>query len=518
MTDASDFRYGYAAALTNYLAAQGEATLAVGHDLGRQALQDRISMLDIIENHFHLIEGLTKESDVDSAAALQFLLQTLAALDVATRGFLDGTRRYEHERARADNLANRDEFHSALVNSLQEGFFVADRDGAVVEINDAFADITGYQADELPYRWPHPWVIDRKTATEQMSRLTRDGNAQYETRIRHREGHTTWVAASINAVTSNGTAHDAYVGTIRDISAERAAAARETAVVRIATAVSVAKSVAEVLTLTLEEFRTAIDLRRVMAVIWSTGDGDPTIQVAGEPSQSHWREFDPFLRKIFENAHREIQLTVEPVGSPEDRAKSCGFVAALSGTGDVALWFEHSVPRRVTVEEKELLTALVGHLSLAIQHVRQFETARETSLTLQRAMLAPMEPPAGFSVRYEPAVEPLEIGGDWYDVLPVDDHRIGIIVGDCVGRGLSAAAVMGQLRSSARALLLTGAEPAMLLEQLDLAAALIPDAYCTTVFTGVLDTGSGTLRYSNAGHVPAVVATPVAGPALLSEA
>ena len=77
---------------------------------------------------------------------------------------------------------------------------------------------------------------------------------------------------------------------------------------------------------------------------------------------------------------------------------------------------------------------------------------------------------------------PLEIGGDWYDVLRVGDHRIGIIVGDCVGRGLSAAAVMGQLRASARALLLTGAEPARLLEELDAVAELIPDAFCTTVF------------------------------------
>ena len=126
-----------------------------------------------------------------------------------------------------------------------------------------------------------------------------------------------------------------------------------------------------------------------------------------------------------------------------------------------------------------------------MQHVRQFEIARETSLTLQRSMLPPTELPAGFAVRYEPAVPPLEIGGDWYDVLPVGDDRIGIIVGDCVGRGLSAAAVMGQLRSSARALLLTGAEPARLLEQLDSVAAFIPDAFCTTVFVAILDTRLG---------------------------
>ena len=161
-------------------------------------------------------------------------------------------------------------------------------------------------------------------------------------------------------------------------------------------------------------------------------------------------------------------------------------------------------PRWVSSEDRLLVTVLIGHLSLAMQHVRQFESARETSLTLQRAMLPPVQPPAGFAVRYEPAVPPLEIGGDWYDVLPIGDQRIGIVVGDCVGRGLPAAAIMGQLRSSARALLINGAEPALLLEQLDSAASLIPNAYCTTVFLAVLDTETGLLHYSNAGHMPAV--------------
>ena len=162
-----------------------------------------------------------------------------------------------------------------------------------------------------------------------------------------------------------------------------------------------------------------------------------------------------------------------------------------------------------------LVEALVGHLSLAMQHVRQFEIARDTSLTLQRAMLAPTASPPGFAVRYEPAVSPLEIGGDWYDVLPVGEHYIGIIVGDCVGRGLPAAAVMGQLRSSARALLLADAEPALLLEQLDAVAELIPGAFCTTVLVAIFDTEARVLTYSRAGHVPAVLVVPGSGATVL---
>ena len=159
MTEAADFHAEYAAALRAYLAARGEDSLAVGHELGRRAL----ARPDKHARHHRkpLPARLrTQDSGSENAVALQFLLQTLAALDVATRGFLDGTRRYEQQRARADDLADRDEFRTALVNSLQEGFFVADRTGAVVEINDAFADITGFGADRVPYTWPHPWMAD----------------------------------------------------------------------------------------------------------------------------------------------------------------------------------------------------------------------------------------------------------------------------------------------------------------------------------------------------------------------
>jgi len=132
---------------------------------------------------------------------------------------------------------------------------------------------------------------------------------------------------------------------------------------------------------------------------------------------------------------------------------------------------------------------LFGHISLAMQHVRQFEIARETSLTLQRSLLPATTLPAGCAVRYEPAVPPLEIGGDFYDVLPVGDNRIGIIVGDCVGRGLPAAHAVPDDDANA------------------VVAEFIPDAFCATVYVAIADLDSQTLHYSSAGHVPPVFAT-----------
>lgn len=512
MTETGEFHAQYAAALRAYLDGRDEASLAVGYELGRRALQEQVSLLEIVEHHVRLVFEISRDVRIDAPIALEFLLQLLVPLDVATRGFLDGTRRYNEERARAEGLADRDKFRTALVNSLQEGFFVADHEGSVVEINDAFTEILGYPAEGLPYRWPHPWLVDKKGARQQQSLVLSNGTTAYETPVRHRDGHLAWVTVSINAVKETGTDQEVFVGTIRDITAERAFAARESAVLRLATAVAVAKSVDELLAVTLDECSAAIDVQRVVAVSWPSGDGEPTVQVAGEPAVARWRALDPWLRQTFRDARQQLPLTAKTVERPETPGRAQGLVAVLSGVGDLTLWLELRTPRWISAEDRLLVTVLIGHLSLAMQHVRQFESARETSLTLQRTMLPPVEPPPNFAVRYEPAVSPLEIGGDWYDVLPIGDHRIGIVVGDCVGRGLPAAAVMGQLRSSARALLINGAEPALLLEQLDMAASLIPNAYCTTVFLAVLDTETGVLQYSNAGHMPAVLAGPGPGP------
>ncbi|CCH85644.1 Serine phosphatase RsbU, regulator of sigma subunit [Modestobacter italicus] len=129
----------------------------------------------------------------------------------------------------------------------------------------------------------------------------------------------------------------------------------------------------------------------------------------------------------------------------------------------------------------------------------------EVAVTLQRAVLGPTVLPEGFAVHYEPASGTLEVGGDWYDVVDLPDGQYGVVVGDVVGRGLPAAAVMGQLRSAGRALLLESHSPAHVLAALDRFADLVPGASCSTVFCAVVDPAAGTLRYSSAGHVPAIV-------------
>jgi anti-sigma regulatory factor (Ser/Thr protein kinase) len=99
----------------------------------------------------------------------------------------------------------------------------------------------------------------------------------------------------------------------------------------------------------------------------------------------------------------------------------------------------------------------------------------------------------------------LEVGGDWYDIVELDDGRIALIVGDCVGHGLAAATVMGQVRSACRALLFGDPSPGAALSGMDRFAARLPGARCTTAVCAVLDPDSGELVYSSAGHPPPIL-------------
>jgi len=184
----------------------------------------------------------------------------------------------------------------------------------------------------------------------------------------------------------------------------------------------------------------------------------------------------------------------------------------------MVVWLERDANLPWRPADGSLLALLCGHFGQAMNRAQRFDQQRAVALTLQRSILGPATLPAGFAVRYEPAVPPLEVGGDWYDVIELPDGRIAVVVGDSVGRGLPAAAVMGQLRSACRALLLEASSPARTLGALDRFAAMIPGALCTTVFCAILDPVGHTLRYSSAGHPPGILAGSGGGYGLLGRA
>ncbi|MFI9503047.1 SpoIIE family protein phosphatase [Nocardia sp. NPDC052566] len=493
----------YANTLRRHLDSPNQSSLSEGHELGRRALVEGISLLDLTENHYR-VAAVAIRPDADpriAEAALEFLLQTLAALDIATRGYFDSARRYEQQRTRADHFAGRDAFRTALVESLQDGFFVADARGTIVETNSAFGALTGYGAADVPYPLPHPWSIPEGPRYPDLGTEAQ----RFVLPVRHRDGRTVWLAVSTSALVEPEKNERIFVGTIRDVTAEHDAQARDQAASRLATAVGAATSVVEVLAVGLDELRRTVGAQTAVVSVWPSRHLGPEVYVSGAEGNSEADgNLDARARALLERARRRPGRTLFAI--PEGTDFSEGIVAPLGETGDAALWLRFAAPRAISAADWTLFSLLIGHLSLAVQRARNFDQARATSLTLQRAMLGPIELPPRFSVHYEPALPPLEIGGDWYDVVPLRDGTIGVVVGDCVGRGLSAAVVMGQLRTAARALLLRGAGPAQLLAELDTVAARIPGAMCTTVCAAVLDPVRGLVRYSSAGHMPPILA------------
>jgi PAS domain S-box-containing protein len=184
--------------------------------------------------------------------------------------------------------------------------------------------------------------------------------------------------------------------------------------------------------------------------------------------------------------------------------------------------------RHYGADDRDFLSAIASRIALAIDNAMLFEEERRTALAFQTSLL-PKDPPFvdGLEVAYKyvPA-KPLEthgqgiqtqVGGDWYDIIPLSAGRVGIVIGDVEGRGARAAAVMGQLRAALRAFAQDDKSPAEILRRLDdwvralgpaaaeehgFAAADPPTVSCTYL---VYDAWSRTLSFANAGHVPPLI-------------
>ncbi|HWI22940.1 MAG TPA: SpoIIE family protein phosphatase [Baekduia sp.] len=133
----------------------------------------------------------------------------------------------------------------------------------------------------------------------------------------------------------------------------------------------------------------------------------------------------------------------------------------------------------------------------------------EVALELQRSLLAGDLPSVAnlqLDVAYRASVFGQEAGGDWYDAFwLVEGETVALVVGDIVGRGIGAAAAMGQLRSAVRALALTGLDPSSLLEALDRYARRHQVGQMATVVYAEFTVQTGNVRYACAGHPPPLI-------------
>ncbi|MGW4081658.1 SpoIIE family protein phosphatase [Streptomyces sp. NPDC004822] len=169
--------------------------------------------------------------------------------------------------------------------------------------------------------------------------------------------------------------------------------------------------------------------------------------------------------------------------------------------------------------EDDLLLAreLAARAAIQIDNARWYQNARDTALTLQRSML-PSHPPVtgGLEVasRYQPAGAGAEVGGDWFDVIPLEGAKTALVVGDVMGSGIEAATTMGRLRTATHTLASLDLEPTRLLEHLDTITDGLDHSIATCVYA-VHDPELRQCRIANAGHLPPVRVRPGRPPELL---
>jgi serine phosphatase RsbU (regulator of sigma subunit) len=167
-------------------------------------------------------------------------------------------------------------------------------------------------------------------------------------------------------------------------------------------------------------------------------------------------------------------------------------------------------------ERAEVLQRTMARL--AEENAELYERERSVATTLQTSLLAgdpPRDARFALVAHYSPAGDTLQVGGDWHDAIRLDDDRLALVVGDVVGRGIDAAATMGQLRSAIRALAGTRLDPARVLDHLDTFVDQVESAWMSTVAYVDVDLVSARLRYACAGHLPPLLIEPGERPCLL---
>ena len=159
----------------------------------------------------------------------------------------------------------------------------------------------------------------------------------------------------------------------------------------------------------------------------------------------------------------------------------------------------------------EHLTDLARRFALALDNASRYEAERDVAATLQRSLLPaelPTLPGLDLAARYQPGGQGTSVGGDWYDAFPLPDGRLALAIGDVMGRGVRAAAIMGQLRAALRGYALEGLPPAELLTRLDAFVEASGEPHLSTCLYATYHPVSCRLSIAAAGHLPPLVVAP----------
>lgn len=252
-------------------------------------------------------------------------------------------------------------------------------------------------------------------------------------------------------------------------------------------------------------------------VVGSSGYPDEFLRrIEGIPLADHsaaaevLRRRTPRFIESYAEAHRRYpRLNRAGAASAKNAWAFLPLIASGHAIGCCVISF--SRPRSFSEGERTLLTALSGLIAQALERARLYDVEHSRAQELQRGLLPetlPVLPAVSAAARYMPAGKGEEVGGDWYDLIPLSGDRVAIVIGDVMGHGITEAAVMGRLRTAVRALADLELSPAELMSHLsEIVAELGHDKFATCSYA-VFDPATRVCSLCLAGHLPPFVVHP----------
>ncbi|MEV6568113.1 SpoIIE family protein phosphatase [Streptomyces kronopolitis] len=351
---------------------------------------------------------------------------------------------------------------------------------------------------------------------------------QLSIRIRRTNGELRWLSLRCRVLVDTDGAPERMLGVVADASYLRPTADEVSLVQRLSAALAGATTVRDVSRVVVATLRLPLAARRV-AVAELEADR-LVVSVLDPPEPADWPAvWRAEWRSEWPDASCQSMPTLESVLRaghvalwPRGAALEPGL--ADLGPGGLAVLPLPAEGRVVGVcllgwdeehafgpEERSLLTATAGLVGQALVRAHALDAGHELATMLQRSLLPRKLPslPGGVAVaRYLPATMGLEVGGDWYDVIPLADGHVALVIGDVEGHSAGAATIMGQMRTAIRAYAVEGHPPDVVVSHANrLLLGMETDLFATCCYVD-LDMEEGIAWFVRAGHLPPLLRLP----------
>ncbi|MFE0513833.1 SpoIIE family protein phosphatase [Streptomyces sp. NPDC058964] len=354
------------------------------------------------------------------------------------------------------------------------------------------------------------------------------GDRELEFRVLQPSGPPKWLRLRGRLLTGGEGQSALLVGTVADASKLRSDVTDVARVQRLAAALATAGTVKDVGQAVVTALRKPLQADRIALAELENERLVVTVLDPPEPEawpelwRSEWRTEwpDAPVRAMptLASALREGRAQIWPAGTALEPALAevgPGGLAVLplpaGGRMAGACLIGWDAPHEFGPDERALLTASAGLAGQALMRAHAFDAEHELVGMLQRTLLPrrlPKLPGAVAVARYLPTTAGLEVGGDWYDVIPLPDNHVALVIGDVQGHSAAAATLMGQMRTALRAYAAEGHSPDVVVSHANrLLLEMESDLFATCCYVEV-DMEEGTAWCVRAGHLPPVLRHP----------